>query len=162
MIELIAQTRTPTGLRLALRKALKAVMQHYGAAQHQVTLVLTNDLEIRALKLEHFGIDEATDVLSFPAWTPQDPFMPEHLGDIIISLETAQIQATARKHSLTQEVALLASHGFTHLMGFEHPHAEGLGFEETDHSPQWQVFHDAARVAYKALELRKSSSSAVD
>jgi probable rRNA maturation factor len=152
MIELIAQTRIPNGLRPALRKALKAVMQHYHAAQHDLTLVLTDDAEIRQLKLEHFGIDEATDVLSFPAWTPQDPFMPPHLGDIIISLETAQTQANARNHSLTREVVLLASHGFTHLMGHEHPHAEGLGFEETDNSLEWEVFHAAARVAYAALE----------
>ena len=152
MIDFVVQTRVPNGLRPALRKSLEAVMKHYNVKDKAVTVVLTDDVQIRSLKLEHLGIDEATDVLSFPVWTPADPFMPPHLGDLIISLETAQVQADARGHSLTREVVLLASHGFTHLMGFEHPHAGGLGFEETDDSLEWKTFHDAARVAYGALE----------
>ncbi len=152
MIDLVLETRVPKGLRPALRKSLSAVMHHYGVSNKAVTMVLTDDAHIRVLKLEHLGIDEATDVLSFPVWTPHDPFMPSHLGDLIISLETAERQAKSRGHSPIREVVLLASHGFTHLMGFEHPHAEGLGFEETDQSLEWKIFHDAARVAYAALE----------
>ena len=60
-------------------------------------------------------------------------------------------QAAARGHSLTREVALLASHGLTHLVGFDHPHAEGLGFEEGAAGPEWQVFHDAWAAARAAL-----------
>ncbi len=148
MIDLVLETRVPKGLRPALRKSLEAVMKHYGVLSKAVTVVLTDDAHIRALKLEHLGMDEATDVLSFPVWIPTDSFMPPHLGDLIISLETAQVQARSRGHSLTKEVVLLASHGFTHLMGFEHPHAEGLGFEDTDKGLEWKIFHDAARVAY--------------
>jgi len=152
VIDLVLETRVPNGLRPALRRSLEAVMKHYGVPGKAVTVVLTDDAHIRVLKLEHLGLDETTDVLSFPVWTPNDPFMPPHLGDLIISLETAQCQADARGHSLTREVVLLASHGFTHLMGFEHPHAEGLGFKETDEGLEWKTFHDAARVAYAALE----------
>ena len=152
MIDLVLETRVPKGLRPALRKSLEAVMKHHGVPSKAVTVVLTNDAHIKVLKLEHLGIEEVTDVLSFPVWTPKDPFMPPHLGDLIISLETAQVQAHSRGHSLTREVVLLASHGFTHLMGFEHPHAEGLGSEETDDSLEWKTFHDAARIAYVALE----------
>ncbi|MBB6098378.1 putative rRNA maturation factor [Deinobacterium chartae] len=152
MIELVINKRPPSGLRPALRRSLGAVMRHYGVQDRAVTVVLTDDAEIRALKLQHWGEDAATDVLSFPAWEPGDPFMPPHLGDIVISLDTARLQGEARGHSLTREVALLASHGLTHLMGHDHPHAPGLGFEETGNSPEWEVFHEAARVAYAHLE----------
>ncbi len=131
-------------------------MAHLGTGEREVTVVLVGDRAIRRLKRETWpGGDldpqAATDVLSFPAWEPGDPFMPPHLGDIFISLDTAQRQADARGHSLTREVALLASHGLTHLLGFDHPHADGLGYEEGAAGPQWQVFHDHWQVAQRAL-----------
>ncbi len=126
-------------------------MQHFGVADKAVTVVLVSDTTIRALKLQHWGEDAATDVLSFPTYEPGDPFVPPHLGDIIISLDTAQRQAEARGHRLSREVALLASHGLTHLVGHDHPHAEGLGFEEGATGPDWQVFHDAWTAARAAL-----------
>ena len=72
------------------------------------------------MKLEFWGEDAPTDVLSFPQWEPGDPFVPEVLGDIVISLETAQRQATERGHDLTTEVTVLAAHGLQHLLGYDH------------------------------------------
>lgn len=152
MIDLLIQKKPPAGLRPVLRRSLSAVMEHFEVADKEVTVVLMSDRAIRALKLEHWNEDAATDVLSFPTFEPGDPFVPPHLGDIMISLDTAQRQADARGHSLTREVALLASHGMTHLIGFDHPHAEGLGFEEGAQGPDWQVFHEAWQAAEQALE----------
>lgn len=151
MIDLVVQKTPPAGLRAALRRSLGAVMAYFGVSERAVTVVLVGDRRIRTLKREHWGEDAPTDVLSFPTYEPGDPFMPPHLGDIIISLDTAARQAEARGHSLTYEVALLASHGMTHLMGHDHPHAACLGFEEGARGPQWQVFHDAWDVARAAL-----------
>lgn len=151
MIDLIARKTPPAGLRPALRQSLAAVMEHFGVQEREVSVVLVGDRTIRALKREHWGEDAATDVLSFPTWEPGDPFMPPHLGDIIISLDTAARQAEARGHSLTREVALLASHGMTHLVGHDHPHAAGLGFEEGATGAEWQVFHEAWHAAERAL-----------
>lgn len=153
MIELIARKRPPPGLRPALRRALGAVLREQGVAQ-AVTVVLVGDRTIRALKREHWGEDAASDVLSFPAWQPGDPFVPPHLGDIVISLDTAAAQAHERGHSLTEEVALLASHGLTHLLGFDHPHADGLGYEEGAVGPEWEPFHRAWATARSALTER--------
>ena len=132
-------------------------MQHLEMQEREVTVVLIGDRAIARLKRETWPAEDldpaaATDVLSFPAWEPGDPFMPPHLGDIFISLDTAQRQADARGHSLTREVALLASHGFTHLLGHDHPHAEGLGYEEGAAGKEWQVFHDHWQVAQRVLQ----------
>ena len=156
MLELIAQKRPPPGLRPVLRRSVEAVMAHLGVAEREVTVVLVSDRAIRALKREHWPAEDldpaaATDVLSFPSWEPGDPFMPPHLGDIFISLDTAARQAAARGHDLTREVALLASHGLTHLLGHDHPHADGLGYEEGASGEAWQVFHDSWRAAQSAL-----------
>lgn len=151
MIDLIARKTPPPGLRPALRASLRAGMRHFGVEERAVTVVLVGDRTIQALKREHWGEDAATDVLSFPTWEPGDPFVPPHLGDIFISLDTAGRQARARGHSLTREVALLASHGLTHLVGHDHPHAGGLGFEEGAVGAEWAVFHGAWAAARAAL-----------
>ncbi len=151
MIDLVVQKTPPAGLRPALRASLTAVMQHFKMEDKEVTVALVSDKAIRALKLQHWDEDAPTDVLSFPTWEQGDPFMPPHLGDIIISLDTAQRQAQTRGHSLSYEVALLASHGMAHLVGHDHPHADGLGFEEGATGPDWQVFHEAWAVAKAAL-----------
>nr|WP_261664636.1 rRNA maturation RNase YbeY [Deinococcus sp. Marseille-Q6407] len=151
MIDLVTEYAPPAELPAALESSLEAVMRHFGVEDREVTVVLVDDPTIQALKAEHWGEDAPTDVLSFPTWEPGDPFMPPHLGDIIISLDTALRQAEGRGHSLTREAALLASHGMTHLVGHDHPHAEGLGFEEGATGPEWQVFHDAWAAARAAL-----------
>ena len=156
MIDLHARKTPPAGLRPQLRASLGALMDHLGLGEREVTVVLIGDRAIAQLKRETMPEEDidpqaATDVLSFPSWEPGDPFMPPHLGDIFISLDTAGRQAEARGHSLTREVALLASHGLTHLIGHDHPHAEGLGYEEGAVGPEWQVFHDHWLVAQAAL-----------
>lgn len=152
MIDLVTEKKPPTGLRRPLRRSLDAALAHLGHAGRAVTVVLVSDRRIRAMKLADWGEDAPTDVLSYPSWEPGDPFVPPHLGDIFISLDTAQRQADARGHSLTREVALLGSHGLTHLAGYDHPHADGLGYEEGAVGPEWQVFHDSWQAAEAALE----------
>ena len=151
-LDLVVRKTPPAGLRGRLRASAGAVMTHLGVADREVTVVLVGDRAMRGLKREHWGEDSPTDVLSFPSWEPGDPFMPPHLGDVFVSLDTAARQAEERGHSLEREVALLVSHGLTHLLGFDHPQAEGLGFEEGAQGTEWQVFHDSWEAAQRALK----------
>jgi probable rRNA maturation factor len=118
-------------LRPRLRKALELLLAELGHADKTLTVILTDDLEIRALKQQHWGEDAPTDVLSFPTYEPGDLFMPPHLGDIVISLDTAQRQALAQGHGLLQEVKVLAAHALWHLLGYDHPsEADWEGFRQ--------------------------------
>lgn len=76
-------------------------------------MLLCDDAVIRHLNTVHRGIENATDVLSFPQ---EDPVV---LGDIVISLDTAQRQAAAAGWPPENEVALLAVHGLLHLLGYD-------------------------------------------
>jgi probable rRNA maturation factor len=52
--------------------------------------------------------------------------MPLYLGDVVISVDTADRQAQEQGHSLETELAWLATHGLLHLLGWDHPDEESL------------------------------------
>lgn len=100
---------------------------------YELSLTLTDDGEIAELNGTYRQMDRPTDVLSFAALEDDTPLAPEllateplYLGDIIISLDTAQRQAEAAGHSLNWETVWLASHGFLHLLGWDHPNDDQL------------------------------------
>jgi probable rRNA maturation factor len=88
-----------------------------------LAILITDDDEVRGMNLQFLGIDEPTDVLSFP--DEADDFVQGMadeplLGDIAIALPTAQRQAEAIGHSLNAELAHLLTHGILHLCGYDH------------------------------------------
>ena len=115
--------------------SLKGLLHQLNLQDYELTVVLCNDFKITSLNLKDRGINKPTDVLSYPTFEPEDhkseQKMPQvnHLGDIIISLDTAARQAINNNHSLSNEVKILAAHGLTHLLGFDHQTKE-----------QWKVF----------------------
>lgn len=86
-----------------------------------VTLMVTDDREIRALNLQFKGSDRATDVLSFPA----PVFVQGFAGDIAISGEYAARNAQRLGHRVSDEVRILALHGILHLAGYDHENDNG-------------------------------------
>ena len=72
---------------------------------------------MRALNRQYRNKDKPTDVLSFPL---ADELCPNLLGDVVISIDTAQRQAQRRKHALQEEILTLLIHGILHLVGYDH------------------------------------------
>lgn len=102
-------------------------------SQYEVSLLLTNDATIQQLNATYRHQDKPTDVLSFAAQEIELPgaqviyqTMPLPLGDVIISVETAQRQRHSDDYSLVQELAWLATHGLLHLLGWDHPDDDSL------------------------------------
>ncbi|HTV93770.1 MAG TPA: rRNA maturation RNase YbeY [Verrucomicrobiae bacterium] len=105
----------PRAIKSVARKLLAAV-DHADAA---ISLTLVDDAAIREINREHRGMDQPTDVLSFSL--EPEPFVPEVLlGDIVISLETAQRQAAEYDAPLQREVERLMIHGLLHVLGHDH------------------------------------------
>jgi len=120
VVDVVTEVPAEKALIELLKERLARLMDELGVGDRAVTVVLTDDETIRSLKLEHWGEDAPTDVLSFPTYEPGDPFMPVHLGDIVISLDTAKRQAKAAGRSLEDEVLVLAAHALWHLLGHDH------------------------------------------
>ncbi len=92
-------------------------------------LRFTDDETIASLNSSWRNKTGSTDVLSFPALDCQSINCDKtcvEIGDIIVSTETAARQAKEYGHSLTYELKWLVSHGFLHLLGWDHPTDESL------------------------------------
>lgn len=124
MIEVSLEVPAPAGLDLeaAIARAAEAAIRHEGAAGAWLSATVVEDEAIRALNRDYRGIDQPTDVLSFPMREGADiAAAPDgFLGDIVLSLQRAEAQAAAYGHSLLREVTFLTVHGALHLLGYDH------------------------------------------
>jgi len=89
-----------------------------------ISIVLTDDLQLQQLNHDFLGIDAPTDVLSFPASETDPETGRRYLGDILVSVPRAEDQAGSAGHALEDEVQLLIVHGTLHLLGHDHAEAE--------------------------------------
>jgi len=109
-------------VRRALTARVRAALRALSRSRCGVTVVLTDDPEIRQLNRDFRRHDRATDVLSFQLQElggVEDPAGEALvLGDIVISVETARRRAGARR--LRSELERLAIHGLCHLFGHDH------------------------------------------
>lgn len=87
-------------------------------SEAELSIAFVDDAEMQTLNASYRGKDYPTDVLSFP----QEDMggAPALLGDVVISLPTAERQAKEYGTELSYEVARLLVHGILHLVGYEH------------------------------------------
>jgi probable rRNA maturation factor len=86
----------------------------------EVSLLLAGDAEVRALNARWRGLDRPTNVLSFPS-TPADR-LPHSatLGDVALAFETLAREAETWGVPLADHFRHLVTHGFLHLIGYDH------------------------------------------
>jgi probable rRNA maturation factor len=89
---------------------------------YEVTLVLTDDAEMRALNRIWRGKDSSTNVLSFPAGEPVGaiPGQSIPLGDVVLAAETVLAEAEDKGIPVADHVVHLVVHGTLHLLGHDH------------------------------------------
>jgi len=97
-----------------------------GAQEAEISLLLADDAEMSELNNRYRNENAATDVLSFPLWEDENGFNPPAeweklpLGDIVVCPETVAQNAAINGKSAEEEMVLVISHGFLHLIGFDH------------------------------------------
>ncbi len=107
----------------AAAELARRVLEAEGVSDGELGLAFVPPDEIRALKRDHLGVDEATDVLSFPIdgreAVPRGA--PRQLGDAILC---PQVVGERWREPLV--------HGLLHLLGYDH------GAEMTEREAAWR------------------------
>lgn len=129
-------------IKFTLKKLLQGALRYLGQPANDISMSLSfvSAEEIRELNKQYRGVDDVTDVLSFPSIeNPErkilnlgafalDSLYPEtgklNLGDVIICLDRAKEQAAEYNHSLKRELCFLSLHGLLHLLGYDHVEPE--------------------------------------
>ncbi|HZK34224.1 MAG TPA: rRNA maturation RNase YbeY [Bacillota bacterium] len=129
------QSTVTDDLQAFFESIILTALDHLGIDDPvEISLLLTDDQQIKDLNMVHRGLSETTDVLSFPQAQPDegDGFVDSLggdknkdsgdvvLGDIVISTEKAFAQAQEYGHSLKRELGFLIVHGLLHLLGYDH------------------------------------------
>jgi probable rRNA maturation factor len=115
---------------------LRKELEHYSEAEVSVSFLSMS--EMKDLNKQYRGLDEPTDVLTFPLWEEEEEsalpasFGMLTLGDIVICPEE-----TEREHvTMTRRSALclVLAHGFLHLLGWDHdtPEKEEVMWERQE------------------------------
>jgi len=99
---------------------LRQGLENY--AEIEVSVSFLDPIEMKDVNKQHRGLDEPTDVLTFPLWAEEErlalpvPLLP--LGDIVICPQEAE-----REHApmtCVEALCLVLAHGFLHLLGWDH------------------------------------------
>ncbi len=122
-----------------LESHIQKIMQALKCHDDELSVLIVDDAKIHRLNHQYRNIDAATDVLSFPQNEGDDAeFISQMLGDVVISVETAERQAAEHQFSLEQELVLLLIHGTLHLLGYDHE--QSLEEEKIMKQKTWELF----------------------
>ena len=113
-------------LKRTVRRAIAATLAEE-AFPHpaRVSVTFCDNEYIHTLNRTYRSVDRPTDVLSFPLYEDGDFSSPEcaietELGDVVLSLERARVQAEEVGNTFLREVAFLCIHSTLHLLGYDH------------------------------------------
>tara|TARA_Y100000991_G_C21961869_1_gene344885 strand:- start:572 stop:1129 length:558 start_codon:yes stop_codon:yes gene_type:complete len=128
--------------REKVRCLVQQIKSYLAVSRFDVSLTITNDVEIKKLNETYRNKDRATDVLSFPQVEWEAPVLSQNndsrllvkkkeegfqqltIGDIVISLDSVEKNATTLRHGLDREFCFLVIHGLLHLCGHDHQEEE--------------------------------------
>ena len=104
-----------------LEEYLKYVADYMKVPDAIMSVIIVDNEKIHEINKEYRGIDRPTDVISFALEEGEDYEVKERmLGDIYISIDKVYEQAKEYGHSVKRELFFLATHGFLHLLGYDH------------------------------------------
>jgi len=97
------------------------MLQQLDCRDKEVSISFVDDQTIQRLNLHYLNKNKPTNVLSFSLQEGEfNNINPGILGDIVISVDTAQRDAAAGGLSVEQEIDFLIIHGLLHLLGYNH------------------------------------------
>lgn len=100
------------------RKAVAVTLKAEKQKNVSLTVVLTDDKEVKALNHQYRGKNKPTNVLSFPGGEEEGGI--RQLGDVVLAYDTLAKEARAQKKKFEDHFTHLLVHGVLHLLGHDH------------------------------------------
>ena len=104
-----------------LNEYVKYLFDYMNIKDSVMSIIIVDNEKIHEINREYRNIDRETDVISFAleeGETIDEPY--KTLGDIYISIDKVYEQAEEYGHSIKRELFFLVTHGFLHLLGYDH------------------------------------------
>jgi len=107
------------GLVPKLKRAAAAAAKAAGfRGAYSLTVLLSSDRRLKVLNRDFRGLDQTTNVLSFPA----APNKEKYHGDVALALGVTRKEAKAESKRIADHATHLVVHGVLHLAGYDHSH----------------------------------------
>ncbi len=123
-----------------IREKAQTILDALDSPEAELSILVVGDSEIEELNRKYLNRTGPTNVIAFPM--KEGEFLeiaPQLLGDVVISIETAQQEATAAGISVEERFDQLLVHGILHLFGLDHEKNE----------------HEARKMDAKSADLLK-------
>ena len=129
--------------RRRLRKRAARLLRELGRPKAELSIALVDDAAMAELNARYRGVEGATDVLSFSLLEgAHAERRGELLGDVVVSLDTAAVQARRGRRSLDDEVLRLLIHGTLHLLGHDHERSDDARKMRAEERRVWRALHE--------------------
>ena len=102
-----------------IRRLLAPVLAELKIVDLDLEIELLDDRQMAELNEKFFCRFRPTNVISFPQERENG-----HLGDVVVSVETARRETEALGYSLEEGIVYYLIHGLLHLLGYEHVEVE--------------------------------------
>jgi probable rRNA maturation factor len=91
----------------------------------ELSILIVDDSQIAILNKKYLHRNGPTNVIAFPMHTDRfSNINPELLGDVVISIETAEREGKRIGISMEERFTQLLVHGILHLLGYDHETSE--------------------------------------
>ena len=118
------QKRLPIN-RKAIANRAKVILNDLGSADRELSILIVDDEAIAEMNVAYLGHEGPTNVISFPMQEGDcSGVNPQLLGDVVISIDTAEREGVEGGMTVEERVDELLIHGILHLHGYDHIHDE--------------------------------------
>ena len=108
-----------------IEQKAQAVLDALGCPEKELSILLVDDLQIAELNAAYLQREGPTNVIAFPMQEGEFAgISPDLLGDVVISVETAEREGAMGGIDVETRTVELLVHGVLHLLGYDHEHDE--------------------------------------
>ena len=99
----------------------QTILNVSGCPDALLSVLIVDDAAIQEINRDYLHKDQPTNVISFAMQEGDGAgIQPQLLGDVVISAETAERDATVAQVTTEEELYFLLLHGILHLLGYDH------------------------------------------